>query len=239
MNDPDFDARAIARLLMRTRLAASLATLDADGGPYASLVAVAPDMAGAPLLLISRLALHTRNVARDPRASILLDERDSGDPLRQSRISLSGRLVPAEEECLRQRYLSHHPDAEGFAGFSDFSLWRLEIASAHLVAGFGRIVDLAPADILEDLSQASALVEAEAGAVAHMNEDHRDAVRLYATRLAGEADIDWRFVACDPKGMTLAAGRHVVWLPFSEPVAAPGDLRRVLAGMARQARTAA
>ena len=123
-----------------------------------------------------------------------------------------------------------------FANFADFAFYRMEITRAHLVAGFGRIVDLKPQDMLTDISDAQALVEAEADAIAHMNADHADACRLYATRLLGAPDGDWRCVGIDPEGLELQHGRTALRLPFPQRVTAPGPLRAVLKQLADEAR---
>ena len=106
--------------------------------------------------------------------------------------------------------------------------------AGHLVAGFGRIVALAPADILTDVSGADDLLAAEEGAVAHMNEDHRDALRLYATTLLGLPDGDWRTTGADPDGIDLRAGPLRGRLAFPERVTTPGDLRRTLVDLAKE-----
>jgi putative heme iron utilization protein len=123
-----------------------------------------------------------------------------------------------------------------FAGFPDFAFYRVEIESAHLVAGFGRIVDLTPQDILTDISGAEDLLAAEEGAVAHMNEDHAEAVRLYATRLLGAADGAWVCAGLDPDGMELQHGRQALRLPFPRRVTGGGPLRAVLKELAENAR---
>ena len=94
-----------------------------------------------------------------------------------------------------------------FAGFGDFSFYQINLSGAHLVAGFGRIVDLAPADLLTDLTGADALLVAEPEVIEHMNADHADTCRLYATRLLGAPDGAWRCVGCDPEGLDLQSGR--------------------------------
>src|SRR3984893_12315124 len=98
----------------------------------------------SPILLISRLAVHTRNILADPRVSLMLDERAAGDPLEGARIMLAGRAEEAAGDqagILRRRYLNAHPSAEAFVDVKDFSFFRIELSGAHLVAGFGRIVD--------------------------------------------------------------------------------------------------
>ena len=237
---PDFDPSRLARSLLRRSRQGALATLMAGSGdPYCSLVNVASHADGSPILLISRLAVHTRNLLGDPRVSLMLDERVEGDPLEGARIMLSGRAEEAEGADLaimRRRYLNAHPSAEAFVDFGDFSFFRIRPSGTHLVAGFGRIVDLKPEAFLTDISAATALVEAEQGAVDHMNADHRDATNLYATRLLGAEAADWRCSGCDPDGIDLQAGGKTLRLDFPERVTSPGELRKMLVRLADEAR---
>jgi heme iron utilization protein len=236
----DFNPAESARSLLRRSRQGALATLTpGSGDPYCSLVNVASDIDGSPVLLISRLALHTRNILADARVSLMLDERVAGDPLEGARIMLAGRAEQAEPDhaaVLRGRYLNAHPSAEAFVGFKDFAFFRIGVTGAHLVAGFGRIVDLAPAQFLSDLSDAAALVEAEPGAVAHMNEDHRDALDLYATKLLGAESAEWRCVGCDPDGMDMQAGTATLRLVFPERVTNGTELRKMLVRLVGEAR---
>jgi len=235
--DIAFDPRNAAKKLLREGLSGALATLmPGSGDPYCSLVNVATAHDGSPLLLISKLAIHTRNILADPRASMMLDERKPGDPLEGARVMLMGRVAATDGAKARARYLARHPEAEMFAGFPDFAIYRMEIEHAHLVAGFGRIVDLAGKDILTDISEAEALLEAEAGAVEHMNSDHADALELYATRLLGAPGGPWRCTGCDPEGLDLRLGQTGLRLPFQQPVRASGPLRAVLVQLAKDAR---
>jgi hypothetical protein len=235
--DPDFDPRTAAKKLMREARSGALATLfPGTGDPYCSLVNVATAFDGSPLLLISRLAIHTKNVIADSRVSLILDERKEGDPLEGARVMLMGRAVATTDEHDRRRYLARQPEAAMFAGFADFAFYRIEIAAAHLVAGFGRIVDLRPHDILVDGAGAEDLLAAEERASAHMNEDHGDACRLYATKLCGAPDGDWRCAGFDPEGMELQNGRVVLRVPFPQRVNGAGALRAVLVQMAEKAR---
>ena len=237
---PDFDASRLARSLLRRSRQGALATLMVGSGdPYCSLVNIASHADGSPILLISRLAVHTKNILGDPRVSLMLDERAEGDPLEGARIMLSGRAEEAEGADLaimRRRYLNAHTSAEAFVNFGDFSFFRIRPSGTHLVAGFGRIVDLKPDRFLTDISDAAALLEAEQGAVEHMNADHRDATNLYATRLLGAEAADWRCTGCDPDGIDLQAGRKTLRLDFPERVTSPGELRQMLVRMADEAR---
>jgi putative heme iron utilization protein len=108
-----------------------------------------------------------------------------------------------------------------------------------LVAGFGRIVDLKPEQFLTETSDAGALLEAEQGAIEHMNADHRDAMNLYATRLLGAEPADWRCTGCDPDGIDMQAGPTTLRLDFPERVTGPGELRKMLVRLAGEARAKA
>ena len=236
----DFDPARLARSLLRCCRQGALATLMAGSGdPYCSLVNLASHSDGTPILLISRLALHTRNILADPRVSLMLDERAEGDPLEGSRIMLAGRaehFADDELAILRRRYLHAHPSAEAYVDFTDFSFFRIRPSAAHLVAGFGRIVDLAPAQFLTDIDDAADLLEAEPGAVEHMNEDHRDAMNLYATRLLGVEAADWSCTGCDPDGMDMQADGKTLRLDFPERVKSGTELRNMLVKLVGEAR---
>jgi hypothetical protein len=235
--DSAFDARLAAKKLLHEGRSGALATLvPGSGDPYCSLVNVATYVDGAPLFLLSKLALHTRNILADKRASLMLDERKAGDPLEGARVMLMGMCTPTTESSIPGAYLRRHPEAEMFANFADFAFYRLDITRAHLVAGFGRIVDLRPQDILIDISDARALIDSEMEAIEHMNADHSETCRLYATRLLGAPNGEWRCVGIDPEGLELQNGLSALRLSFPQRVTAPGPLRAVLKQLAEQAR---
>jgi len=236
---PDFEpAKAVRSLLRRSRQGALATLMVGSADPYCSLVNVASASDGSPILLISRLAVHTKNLLADARVSLMLDERVEGDPLEESRIMLSGHAeeIGSEREIARRRYLNAHPSAEVFVDFKDFSFFRIHLTGTHLVAGFGRIVDLKPAQFLTEVSDAGALLEAEQSAIEHMNTDHQEALGLYATRLLGAAAGDWRCSGIDPDGIDLQAGNKALRLDFPERVTGPGELRKALVRLAEQAR---
>ncbi len=239
----DFNPAYLANSLLRRRRQGALATLTAGSGdPYCSLVNVASHADGSPILLISQLAVHTRNILADGRVSLMLDERTAGDPLEGARIMLAGQAEEANSgdiEILRRRYLNAHPSAEAFADFKDFSFFRIRPAGVHLVAGFGRIVDLKPEQFLTDISDAASLIETEQEAIDHMNADHREAMNLYATRLLGADPADWRCTGFDPDGIDMAADGKTVRLDFPRRIVTPSALRQMLKQLAEQARAAA
>ncbi len=241
--DPNaFDPKSLAKALLRTARAGSLATLDRNTGhPFASLVNVATDVDGSPIILVSRLSTHTANLEKDARASVLVASGGKGDPLAHPRLTIVGAFVQvpreaAEEPRLRRRFLARHPKSALYAGFGDFSFWRLAAVSAHLNGGFARAADLQAIDVLTDLTGAESLIEAEDGAIAHMNEDHAEAVRLYATRLVGAEVGNWRLIGIDPEGLDLALGDATLRLRFPERVTDPQGLRKMVVNLAAKAR---
>ena len=138
-----FSAENIAKLMHKPRTAA-LSTLSArDKSPYVSLVTVASDDAQCPIILISDLAVHTKNLREDDRASLLFDGTHGYDqPLTGPRVTALGRFTQADDDAARASFLAKHPDAELYADFADFSFWRMDVETFHAIAGFGRIETL-------------------------------------------------------------------------------------------------
>jgi putative heme iron utilization protein len=235
----EFESATAARKLLREARSGALATLmPGSGDPYCSLVNVATAADGSPLLLISQLAVHTKNILADARCSLMIDERKSGDPLVGARVTLKARAVQNDDPEVRRRYLIRQPGAEMFAGFGDFGFYKLAVEGAHLVAGFGRIVDLKPDQILTRVDDAEALLAAEAEIVAHMNDDHSETCRMYATKLLGAPDGDWRCIGCDPEGLELQLDRTALRLAFPQRIVMPQALRAMLRQWAEKARAA-
>ncbi len=241
--DPDFRPEAEAKRLLRATRAGALATLAGAGDPFASLVTVATSFDGSPLILVSQLSAHTRHLDRDGRASLLLADAGEGDPLRHARLTLTGTAEkltdPTARAGAKARFLARHPQAALYADFGDFSFWRIAMEQVHLNGGFARAARFPAARILTALDGCEALLAMEAGAVAHMNADHADALALYARVLAGQGDGAWRATGIDPEGMDLACEDRTARIAFPERVTAPGGLRSVLVALAAQVRAAA
>ncbi|MEA2758759.1 MAG: hypothetical protein QOH65_1372 [Methylobacteriaceae bacterium] len=231
-----YDALGEAKRLLRMIRAGALASLAEGGHPFASLVNVATDYDGSPLLLLSRLAAHTANLERDRRCSLLLSEGGKGDPLAHPRLTIVGRAERTRAEHVRGRFLRRHPKSDLYAGFADFAFWRISAEGVHLNGGFAKAADFSGDAVLTPLDVADALLAAEEGAIAHMNEDHREALALYATKLLGEAEGPWRATGIDPDGMDLAAGDRTARVMFDKPIKTPGELRSALVALAAKAR---
>jgi putative heme iron utilization protein len=236
------DRGAAARSLMRSRDHAALAT-SLGGRPYVSLVASACDIDASPLLLLSDLAQHTRNLLGDPLVSLLFEDTgDHADRLAGPRLTLLGHAERCDDPRAAARFAARHPASAVYAGFADFHLYRIVIERGHLVAGFGRIAWI-EADDLRFAADASALAAGEGEIVAHMNEGHADAIAFYAARLLGQQGEGWRMTGIDPEGLDLRrpmeAGGETARLDFAEPVLTPQAARRTLVALAEKARNAA
>ena len=170
---------------------------------------------------------------------LLLKADRAGDPLSGTRIGISGRIERTENPAAKRRFLARHPSATGYAEFADFGFFRIEMESAHLVAGFGRIVDLSARELRTRTDDAEKLLDAEEGAVRHMNEDHLDAIELYAAVLLGEKPGGWKIASLDPEGCDLISGEIVRRLEFPERVTQADELRKTMVLLVKQARGAA
>jgi putative heme iron utilization protein len=236
-----------ARRLIRGAAAATLATA-AEGQPFASLVtpAAAPDL--TPLLWLSTLSEHTRQLRAEPRCALLFQGKpplrpDGAGPDRNPqtapRVTLTGlaEAVPeGEAPPLKARWLGRHPYAATYADFADFALWRVRPVAALLVGGFARARRLRAAALLPDPAAVAALAAAEAGIVAHVNGEHADAVAAIAEGLLGEARGAWRLLAMDTDGCDLSLGERIARLHFAAPVAGPDGVRDELVRAAREGR---
>ena len=226
-----------ARRLVRTVPKAALGTIlrAAGGHPYVSLVSVATAHDGAPLLLLSDLSDHAKNLKVDDRIALLLDGTgELEDPLAGDRVSLLGRLARSADPGDRARYLARHPAAALYADFGDFAFYRMSVERAHLVAGFGRIHWLDGADVL--VSPQPALAEAEPRILEDMNRDHRDVIQLCAQQLLKLEGADWVLTGIDSEGCDLRMGRLTARLEFDAPIRDPETARAALLGLVRRAR---
>jgi heme oxygenase (biliverdin-IX-beta and delta-forming) len=235
---PIKETAGAARGMVRAALKGALATVHkVSGHPYASLVLTATDADGAPILLISKLAVHTQNLLSDARASLLIDATGTeADPMEGARVTLVGAVAPTDSQGVQARFLARHPSAAGYAEFPDFGFFKLTPQSAHYIGGFGKIFDLPADDLLVSLQGAEGLVDAEPGIVSHMNDDHADAIELYATRLLGAAPGAWRMTGIDPEGCDLVMGARGLRLVFGQRITSAPEARAELVRLVGVAR---
>ncbi len=233
MPDPsDFSPVDTSRLLVRRARTAALSTLQRRSGhPFGSLVTVACEPDGTPIVLLSTLAAHSRNLAEDARASLLFVEGGLGDPQQGGRVTLVGRLELVEDDAAaRRRYLTRNPDAALYAGFADFAFFRLELEDCHLVAGFGRAMRVRREDHLLSTDGAEALIAAESHLIAGFAATP-ERVAAWVARLGARGD-DWAVTGVDPGGIDLATtdeeGRQFQRLTLSSLAKSPESLETAL-----------
>jgi heme iron utilization protein len=234
INDTPLAVRDLVRRLDRAALATGL-PIGGVAWPYVSLVLVAADHDLSPILLLSELAEHSKAIAADPRLSLLFDGTQGLDqPLAGPRATLVGRAARTTDERHRHRFLARHPEASMYAGFKDFHFYRVAVERAHMVAGFGNIRWLTAAELMP--VPAPDLADAESSIVEHMNNDHGDALQLYAGKLLGLSGTDWRMTGIDAEGMDLRQGGRVARLSFDTPLRTAGEARKVLVALLAKAR---
>lgn len=229
-NPPDDSPAWQARRLLRAARGACLAT-SAKGQPFASLVTpgIMPD--GSLLLLLSRLAEHTRHLMADPRCSVMAGGvAETANPQTTPRITVTGVAEVVEDAAMKARYLAIHPYAELYAGFGDFATWRIVPQAGVLVGGFARAFRLKGADLGPNPAARDAVLAAEEGVLAHMNQDHAEA-------LAAIAGAPARMVTCDVDGFDVAIGEGTRRVAWAAPVVGPDDVRRELVRLAKEARS--
>lgn len=237
-DDPAPDMVLEARRLLRAARVGTLATSVAGGQPFASLVtpATAPD--GSVLMLLSDLSEHTRQLRAEPRCALMVAGPPAEpNPQTAPRVTVTGVAELDPSPSLRARWIALHPYAAFYAGFGDFHLWRLRVRGGLFVGGFGRARRLREGQFALDADAVAVLEAAEAGIITHCNDDHADALAVIAGAHGG-APGEWRMVAVDVDGCDLAAGEAVLRVPWSAPVATPGEVRAELVRMARAGRAA-
>jgi hypothetical protein len=196
---PGDAARRLLRATDRGALATSLAggaEAAAGGWPYASLVLLACDHDAAPLLLISDLAEHSKNIADDPRVGLLIDGTvGRTDPLTGPRVTILGTAEKTDDARFKARFVARHPAAALYADFADFHLYRVAVTRAHFVAGFGRIHWIDAADFVGGTAGA-ALAESEEELIRQWNGRAEMADRM-AQLATGRRATGWRVTGVD------------------------------------------
>lgn len=240
---PKARAAEEARALYRTRRHGVLSTASKkhEGWPFASVTPYGPDADGRPLLYIAGIAEHTRNLGFDPRCSLFVQPPipEGTDAQTFSRLTLMGRAerVPAAEvDDAFARYVARLPDARGYTKAHDFGLWRIVPERARFIGGFGKIFWLDPQVFLAPMAQ-DPLREAAPGAIAHMNEDHVDAMELCCKSLYGVEAKGVRMVGLDQYGFDVVAEApdRRFRFDFPEP-ATPDTLRMAVVEVVKAAR---
>ena len=232
-----------ARTLVSRISTGTLCTLAAEpeGFPYGSFVTVAFDN-GHPVFLVSTMAEHTRNLQLDSRASLLVAETGSADPLANGRVTLLGPCTRVEGDggSARAAFLETHPNAAYYVDFDDFGFWRLKVESIRYIGGYGRMSWVEAADW--QAAEPDPLAETASDIVTHMNDDHADAMVLYCRAFSKATEISVAtMTGVDRYGFEMsvetAEGPRPVRLMFPQPVGTSGEVRTALVTMLKMART--
>ncbi|MEM6411100.1 MAG: DUF2470 domain-containing protein [Pseudomonadota bacterium] len=233
--------REIKTLLHVTRHAALGLISSESGAPDVTRVGLATDIDGAPIFPMSDLSGRPQMAETSSAASLLVGDPGKGDPLAHPRVTLHGnirRTADDEHQRLRGRYLGQHPKAELYIDFKDFSLWRFEIESANFNGGFGRAYALTATDLLSPIEDLTGWGPREAGAREHMNDDHADAVELYAKGFCGSNGGKWRLSGIDPEGIDISLGEDQLRIWFDAPLESSAGMHKELVAMVGKARDA-
>jgi putative heme iron utilization protein len=242
LTDPDVRAPSHAeraRTLASRQATGTLATLDPDGFPHASYVTYALDGEG-PVFLISKLATHTQHLARDPRSSLMAHETGADDPLANGRVTLLGRCERVTEPAsARAAFLAVHPGASYYVDFADFGFFRLVVSSIRYIGGYGRMswVDVEA----WRAAAADPLAEGAEGILRHMNDDHAEALRLYARAFTRATDAERAVMTgIDRYGFEMSVetptGRRPARVAFASDVTTSTSARQVLVALVEEAR---
>lgn len=227
--NPGANATEIRALLRRSRCGALATALAADDGrPYVSLVTAGWDHDLSPILLLSQLADHTRNLLREPRACLLIEEASrNANPQTGPRVSLAGRILADGQPRLRRRFLARHPGAAVYADFADFSVFRMAVERAHYVGGFGRAAWI-EATALAPAGDIAAIAAAEVEVIAEINEQYPAAIDAMIARRLQNAGSGWQVAGIDPDGCDLQRHGVVARIAFAEPAVDSASLRQQL-----------
>ena len=208
-------------------------SVEMPGYPFGSVTPYCLDRAGEPVIYISRLAQHTKNIAANPLVALLVADEGEVDVQTLARASYLARAEPLADPDpdVAERYFHHFPGGRDYQGLGDFVFHRLVIWRAHYVGGFGRIrwIDRA------ELVRANPFTAGEeAGIIEHMNTDHREALQRYCRRagIANPPADGVRMVGVDGDGCALRLGSRYLRLTFASPVASLDEVRRALIALA-------
>lgn len=224
-----------ARRFVRAQHSGVLSTISrrVEGFPFGSVAPFVTDHTGCPVILISTLAEHTRNLEADPRCSLIVQPY-SPDMQTAGRATVIGKAqrLP-DKDALGPRYLRFHPQAEAYFAMHDFSFWRIEPVRVRWIGGFGRIHWAEPADYLLD---AGPLAAQEVGILAHMNADHGHNLVAYCRHVHGVEVDTAEMIGIDPDGFDVRAAGQVLRFDFPAPIADAQQARAALVEMAKSAK---
>ncbi|MFL2782374.1 MAG: HugZ family protein [Rhodospirillales bacterium] len=213
----------LSRFLIRTSRKAFLSTLTKSKGqkdadwPSISLVTTVAAWDSSPVMLLSDISNHTQNIHGNPRCALMFDGTAGySNPQEGPRISVVGRIKKTTDQRLHKRYLKYNWSAARYSSFGDFNFYKMEIDRIHLVGGFARSVWLPKDKIILKKQDWMDIAEAERDILAHMNDDHKETLKLYGNKLLGKNGLNWFLVGIDPEGLDLRCGSGIHRVNFDE-----------------------
>ena len=232
-----------ARTLAQQHVTATLCSISKqhDGHPYGSFVTYAMHE-GQPIFLISGLAEHTKNLMKNPKASLLISENSAENPLASARVTLVGACRKLDEEevgAARETYLRHHPSAAAYVDFRDFFFFGLEVSAVRYIGGFGKMSWFEHSDWMT--AEPDPLSAYADEIITHMNEDHEDAMVLYCETMSDAQNVQSAVMTgIDRYGFEMDAtqtdGVHPIRIAFAREVETPDEARIELVRMVKEAR---
>lgn len=229
-------AAAEARQFLSATHNGVLSTLSArlEGYPFGSIAPFVLDHDGCPLILISTIAEHTKNIQADARVSLIAFDPASPDMQAGARLTVVGQAKLADKDAsLRARYLRYFPQAESYFDMHDFLFHRIEMTQARFIGGFGKIHWI-PGDELR--APANRLAEQEAGILDHMNADHEENLQAYCRHVHGVKAAEVVMVGIDTAGFDVRADAKLLRFAFETPVTDAKQARDALVALAQASR---
>lgn len=222
-----------ARRLLNHQSVGVLSThsIDVEGYPFGSIAPYTLNYDGEPIILISDIAQHTRNIKHNNKVSLTVFDPRADDPQAASRLTWIGdaESIDPSDSLSRDRYLRYFPDSESYFQTHDFSFYRIGLRRARFIGGFGEIYWIEPDRMLVK----NPFRETERGIIDHMNRDHQNALIHYCRVLKGVESTGVTMTGIDSEGFDMLAGKVKQRIDFDSPISTPEDARKNLVKLAR------
>jgi putative heme iron utilization protein len=204
---------------------------DLAGYPFGSITPYAINYDGEPILLISEIAQHTRNIKHNNKVSLTVFDREAIDPQAAGRLTWIGdaEKVAASDKAARRRYLRYYPSSESYFDTHDFTFYLIHLRRARFIGGFGQIYWIEPKEMLAG----NPFRESEPGIIEHMNMDHREALLHYSNVLKGVPAKEVIMTGIDGEGFDMLADGRRLRIDFDSPISTSEEARAVLVRLAR------
>ena len=223
-----------ARQLLNHQSTGVLSThsIDVEGYPFGSIAPYTLNHDGEPIILISDIAQHTRNIKRNNKVSLTVFDPQADDPQSGGRLTWIGdaRPVDQSDDETRNRYLRYFPSSESYFETHDFSFYRIALRRARFIGGFGQIFWIEPDAMLIK----NPFRETERGILEHMNRDHQQALFHYC-KVFGRPDAEAvTMTGIDSEGFDLLTDQRKLRIDFDSPIRTSEEARAALVRLARQ-----